>query len=119
MVDEERQLNFEMDHTKEAFYTNDFAITVHPHKEILIDFRQTLPRTDVLPNGNVVNSVAVKHNPIVMQPTLLKMVVMLLNEELAKLEKTVGEIKLPDKWRMKKEEEKTVTTGLEKLSYIG
>jgi len=114
-----QQINLGIDHSKEVFYTNDFGVIASKNNEITLDFRQTLPRIDALPNGQVVRSMQVKHNPILIQPTLLKMLVIILKEELEKIEKEQGEIKLPEKWKMEKDKDKTITTRVETPDYIG
>ena len=112
-----RQINFEIDHTKEAFYSNDFGISVS-NIEIVLDFRQTLPRIDIPSKGNIISSMAVKHNPIIMPPKTAKMLIALLKENIERYEKEYGEIKLPKKWRGKAKQVISVT-GSEKLGYIG
>jgi len=117
---QKQHVNVEVDHSKEVFYTNDFAVNVSRNREIVIDFRQTLPRADVLPNGQAINSISVKHTAIIMQPTLMKMLVLILKENLEKLEKEMGKIKLPDKWKMGKKKEKIIATKSESsVGYIG
>ena len=122
MVEEKKslqKLNFEIDHSKEAFYSNDFGV-IHKLNEVVLDFRQALQRLDVLPTpdggNNAINSVSIKHNPIVTQLSTLKMFYLILKEQIEKIEREQGEIKLPEKW---KAESKAIESKRGELSYIG
>lgn len=105
------QINAELDHSKEAFYANEFSIWVR-NTETLIDFRQALPRGDVLPNGDFIPSLVNKHQPIAIPVLTAKMLIIILKEQLEEFEKKNGEIRLPDNWRIKpKPADKSGETG--------
>lgn len=97
-MQDKQQINQEIEHIKEAFYGNGFAV-FGQGTEILIDFRQTLPRDDETPNG-IIRSIVAKHQPIVISPQVAKMLLTILKEQLENVEKAIGgEIKLPPNWR--------------------
>jgi hypothetical protein len=103
-----QQVKVELDHSKEAFYSNDFAVLVPSTHQIVIDFRQTLPRMDVVAKGQSMTSVTVKHTPIVMQPETVKMLSLMLRENVKKLEKEIGEIELPKEWKLSKPKQQKI-----------
>ncbi len=97
---EEKKINNELDHANEAFYANGFTLWVDGN-EATMDFRQTSPRNDVLPNGEAFLSVTHKHRAVVTSPLVAKMMLEVLKGEIAKFEKKNGEIKLPANWKLK------------------
>lgn len=97
---EEKKINNELDHAKEAFYANGFTLWIEG-SEATMDFRQTSPRNDVLPNGEAFLSITHKHSVVVTSPLVAKMMLEVLKGEMAKFEKKNGEIKLPANWKLK------------------
>lgn len=94
---QKESINEELDHSKDAFYANGFSVWMGG-AEALIDFRQMLMRSDAV-GGGTLNSVATKHNSVVMNPQMAKMLLNALKEQIANYEKNVGEIKLPENWK--------------------
>ena len=108
---EKQNINQNIDHSKEAFYANGFAIFCGG--EITIDFRQTLARDDETTNGSM-RSLSAKHQPIVITPQTAKMLFTILKEQVDAIEKNIGkEIELPKEWRTKpqKSEENGVSSS--------
>ena len=97
---EKQTINQELDHSKEVFYANGFALFFQGN-ECYIDFRQTMPRDDETPNG-VMRSIVAKHQPIIFTPQTAKMLLTILKEQMDSIEKAIGkEIELPKEWRAK------------------
>lgn len=107
----EQKLNEETEHMKEVFYANNFAFWLNGN-EATIDFRQSVARSDVVNNENVLFLVN-KHQAIVMPPQIAKMLSILLEEQIKFMEKKGGEIKLPENWRAAKSVKVTKTAGTE------
>ena len=63
---------------------------------------------DVVAKGQSMTSVTVKHKPIVMQPETVKMLSLMLRENVRKLEKEIGEIELPKEWKLAKPKKEKV-----------
>ncbi len=94
----EQAIDQEIDRSKEAFFATD--ISVWPQSGVItFDFRQTLPRADAA-EGKSIPSLITKHQPVVVTPHLAKMLLIILKEQLDGIEKNVGEIKLPENWRV-------------------
>lgn len=120
MAQQKQNINEEIDHLKEAFYSNGFTFWLQG-AEAVIDFRQTLPRNDFVGGNNNIFSIAHKHQAIIMSPQTAKMISIILHEQLAKFEKENGEIKLPENWKAKPKTEtqtKEASSGTADTSYI-
>jgi hypothetical protein len=113
-MEQKQNVNEEVDHNNEAFYANGFGVWVNQN-EATIDFRNTLPRTDMV-NGSNLFSIVTKHSTVVLPAYMSKMLLIILKEQVDALEKATGEIKLPDNWRASKPKDGGSTTG--KVSYI-
>src|SRR6267378_2188089 len=112
---EKREMNANVDYGKEAFYANGVTVITAPN-EVVLDFSQALQRTDSFIDNPQINTIAVRHHAVVIQFMMLKMLTLILKDEVDRLEKAVGEIKLPPNWRAKDVRGASASSG-EKPSY--
>lgn len=76
-------------------FNADSATIIHGEGSVVIDFKQSTPRVDQVDN-NTEHTVITEHNAIVLQPTMAKVLLNLLEENLDNYEDQFGEIDLPD-----------------------
>ncbi|UCC91253.1 MAG: DUF3467 domain-containing protein [Candidatus Aenigmatarchaeota archaeon] len=110
----ERNVNVQIDHREEAFYSDSISIIYNPSKFIL-DFKQNTPRIDQI-HGKSQETIAVKHRVIILDVKFAKIFLNTLKKSIDGYEKKHGDIKTPkiSKTPVKSE----VVTGKEE-GYIG
>lgn len=96
----EKSKNVSIDYGGEAFFTDSIAV-MHGENKFIVDFKQSTPRLDQM-GGDQRQTISVKHNSIMMDPTTAKVLLSILEDNVEKFEKNHGEIKLPE--REEKEE---------------
>ena len=101
-----------IDTSNKPFYTDNISI-LHNENQVIIDFKQTTPRMDVV-HGEQKISFITNHNTIMMNPKLAKSTLQVLKDSLEKYEKEFGEVKIPKKQPITRK--KVETTG---MNYIG
>ena len=111
---EKRNVNVQIDHRDEAFYSDSVSIINSPSKFIL-DFKQGTPRIDQI-QGKTQETIAVKHKVIILDTKFAKVFLNTLKKSLEGYEKKHGEIKLPKP--AKRPQKSEVLTGKEE-GYIG
>ncbi len=89
----ERNVNVQIDHREEAFYSDSISIIYNPSKFIL-DFKQNTPRIDQI-HGKSQETIAVKHNVIILDVKFAKIFLNTLKKSVEGYEKKHGEIKIP------------------------
>ncbi|MEE9323665.1 MAG: DUF3467 domain-containing protein [Candidatus Aenigmarchaeota archaeon] len=110
----ERNVNVQIDHRQEAFYSDSISIIYNPSKFIL-DFKQNTPRIDQI-HGKSQETVAVKHKVIILDVKFAKIFMNTLKKSIEGFEKKHGEIKTP-KARKKPGKSEVITSKEE--GYIG
>ncbi len=122
-MSKKKQKKMQVDHRTDVFYSNGFSVNVNDNGDIIVDFRQSLPRTDITPDKKVISTLTVKHRPVVMRPKHMKMLAEILSSNIEEFEEEHGEIELPENWRVSsKDEEEAVSkkeTINETTKYIG
>jgi hypothetical protein len=113
-MEEERNINVQIDHRDEGFYTDAISIIYNPSKFIL-DFKQNTPRIDQI-HGKSQQTIAVKHKVMIMDAKFAKIFLETLKKSVEGYEKKHGRIKIPKE--LKKVEKSEVVTGKEDV-YIG
>jgi len=113
-MEEERNINVQIDHREDGFYSDSISIIYNPSKFIL-DFKQNTPRIDQI-HGKSQQTVAVKHKVIIMDIKFAKIFLETLKKSVEGFEKKHGAIKLPKE--TKKPVKAEVVTGKEE-GYIG
>ncbi|MCD6558040.1 MAG: DUF3467 domain-containing protein [Candidatus Aenigmarchaeota archaeon] len=116
MVAEKRKLNFGINHGGPAFFSDSATIRFSESK-FALDFKQTSPRSDELPDG-VHESIMINHNVIIIDPIMAKNLLGVLSELVKKYEKKFGKIKTVGK---KKRETHTTKKkdSIKASNYIG
>ncbi len=110
----ERNVNVQIDHREEAFYSDSISIIYNPSKFIL-DFKQNTPRIDQI-HGKSQETIAVKHKVIILDVKFAKIFLNTLKKSIEGYERKHGEIKIPK--APKKVEKGEVVTSKEE-GYIG
>lgn len=110
----ERNVNVQIDHRENAFYSDSISIIYNPSKFIL-DFKQNTPRIDQI-QGKSQETIAVKHNVIIMDVRFAKIFLNTLQKSIEGYEKKHGKIEIPKPTKKKGKTE--VVTGKEE-GYIG
>ena len=110
----ERNVNVQIDHRKEGFYSDSISIIYNPSKFIL-DFKQNTPRIDQV-HGKSQETIAVKHNVIILDVKFAKIFLNTLTKSIEGYEKKHGKIQTPKKPKKKGKTE--VVSGKEE-GYIG
>jgi hypothetical protein len=110
----ERNVNVQIDHRKEAFYSDSISIIYNPSKFIL-DFKQNTPRIDSV-HGKSQETIAVKHNVIILDVRFAKIFLNTLKKSIEGFEKKHGKIETPKV--TKKKGRSAVVSGKEE-GYIG
>ncbi len=111
----EKSVNVQIDHRDAGFFSDAVSIIYNPSKFIL-DFKQNTPRIDQIQDKQQ-QTIAVKHNVIIMDIKFAKIFLETLKKSVAGFEKKHGEIKMP-KLQRKAVEKPDVFTGKEE-GYIG
>ena len=89
---EKRRINVNVDHNQPGFFTDSITISHNPSK-FVFDFVQITPRFDRI-GSEMQQTLAVKHNTIIMDPIMAKNILGILEENIKKYEKNFGEIKI-------------------------
>lgn len=93
-------------------FNADSATIMHGKGSIVLDFKQTTPRLDKV-DDSAQHTVITEHNAVVLKPRMAKILMRLLEENIANYEEKFGEIELPDR------EEDMDSTTPETHGYIG
>lgn len=93
-------------------FNADSATIIHGQGSVVIDFKETTPRVDQV-DGNTEQTVITEHNAIVLQPQMAKVLLNLLEENIANYEEKFGEIEMPE------QEEQVDAGGEDAHGYIG
>lgn len=99
MMDEKRRINVNVDHSEAVFFTDNVTVWHSPQKFIL-DFMQASPRFDQIGEESQ-QTIAVKHKTLMMDPTMAKVFLGVLKENLEKYEKNIGKISVPKRTPVK------------------
>lgn len=83
---------FKAEHNKP--FNADAATIMHGEGSVVIDFKQSTPRLDQV-EGDVQHTMITEHNAVVLQPRLAKVLLNLLEENIANYEEKFGEIEVP------------------------
>lgn len=110
----EKKINVKIDYSKDVFFTDSYFVIYSP-KNFVFDFKQSTPRMDTIDNERK-QTIVVKHEPIVMDPVLAKMLLQSLSSLITDYEKKHGKIKLPKQIVPKKTKEQMKG---ESATYIG
>ncbi len=110
---EKRRINVNVDYAEPGFFTDSITISHSPNK-FIFDFVQVTPRFDRI-GPEMQQSLAVKHNTIIMDPVMAKNILEILKDNLGKYEKNFGEIKV----EKKKIKDKPIEYSEESTRYIG
>lgn len=110
----ERNVNVQIDHREEAFYSDSISIIYNPSKFIL-DFKQNTPRIDQV-HGKSQETIAVKHKVILLDVKFAKIFLNTLKKSIEGYEKKHGVIEVPK--TPKKSSRSGVVTSKEE-GYIG
>lgn len=78
----------------EAFNA-DSATVMHSEDSFVIDFKQTTPRLDQI-DGDVQHTLVAEHDPVVLNPHMAKVLLNILQENIANYEEKFGEIRMDD-----------------------
>ncbi len=115
MSEEEKRVrvNLNIDHGQQAFFADRVTVSHFPNK-FVIDFTQSLPRFDIV-GDQPQQTIVVKHNPIVMDPQVVKDFMRVLSENIEKYEKNIAKIQLQKVKKKKQAEKHTESTS----RYIG
>lgn len=111
---EKRNVNIQIDHRDEGFYSDSISIIHNPSKFIL-DFKQNTPRIDQI-QGKSQETIAVKHKVIILDPKFVKIFLNTLKKSVDGYEKKHGKIELPK--ARKNAQKSEVVSGREEV-YIG
>ncbi len=95
----EKKINIIMDNSNQAFYATQASVHFSLH-DFCIDFGQATPRVNATPKGEEMSYVN-KHATIMLTPMLAKRLFELLGGQLAKFEKSNGQIKIPKESKKK------------------
>jgi hypothetical protein len=95
MMEEKRRINVSVDHSEAVFFTDNVTVWHSPQKFVL-DFMQASPRFDQIGEESQ-QTIAVKHKTLMMDPTMAKVFLGVLKENIDKYEKNIGKISLPKK----------------------
>jgi len=117
--DKKVRVNLNIDHGQQAFFADRVTVSHFPNK-FVIDFTQALPRFDVV-GDQPQQTLVVKHNPIIMDPNVVKEFVRVLTENMDKYEKNVAKVSMPKQSKQKKSQKATMqkTTSDASSRYIG
>lgn len=110
----EKKIDVKIDHTRETFFSDSYFIIYSP-KNFVLDFKQSTPRLDMIDNERR-QTLVVKHNAIVIDPVLAKMLSQSLSSLIVDYEKKHGKIKMPKQIVPKKTKEPSKG---ESATYIG
>jgi hypothetical protein len=113
MDEKKKGVGVSLDHSEQAFFTDNVTISHSPNKFVM-DFSQNTPRFDNF-EGNYQQTFVIKHKTLVMDPQLAKIFADILNQNISKYEKAFGSIKLQKEKKIKEKLEQTETT----TRYIG
>ncbi len=116
-MESKKQIEVRVDHGKEAFYANSISI-IHSPAKFIINFKQVTPRIDTVGEQKK-QTIAVKHNTIILDPDLIKVFLQILKENLANYEKRFGKIPSPKKPVKKGKIVSDVVAEEDVHSYIG
>jgi len=111
-----KKLNVRVDHSNDAFFTDNITV-IHSPAKFIFDFTQSIPRYDRAPDGSGQESLAIKHNTILMDPGLAKVFAEVLKDNLEKFEKKHGKINV--KKKVSKISKGKATTAKAETRYIG
>lgn len=102
MTEEEKKVrvNLNIDHGQQVFFADRVTVSHFPNK-FVIDFTQSLPRFDIV-GDQPQQTLVVKHNPIVMDPNVVKEFARVLTENMEKYEKNVAKVAVPKQSKQKK-----------------
>ncbi len=118
MMAEKRKLKFGINHGGPAFFSDAATIRFNEAK-FALDFKQTSPRTDELPDGPH-DSIVIHHNVIVVDPLMAKNLVDVMDNLVKKYEKQFGKIKTFGKKKgIKKRQAGKKKYSVGTSSYIG
>ena len=114
MDEKKKGVGVSLDHSEQAFFTDNVTVS-HSANKFVVDFSQTTPRFDNFEN-NYHQTFVIKHKTIVLDPALAKMFLDIIGQNVDRFEKNYGKIKLPkaDKKAKEKIERAESTTR-----YIG
>jgi hypothetical protein len=110
----ERNVNVQIDHREDAFYSDSISIIYNPSKFIL-DFKQNTPRIDQI-HGKSQETIAVKHRVILLDVKFAKIFLNTLKKSVEGYEKKHGEIQTP---KVPKRPEKSEVVSGKEEGYIG
>jgi len=110
----EKQVNIQIDHRENGFYSDNISIIHNPSKFIL-DFKQVTPRIDYI-HGKSQETLSVKHRVIILDVKFAKLFLNTLKKSIEGYERKYGEIKVPK--TTKKPGKSDVVTSKEEV-YIG
>ena len=110
----ERNVNIQIVRWKEAFFSDSISIIYNPSMFIL-DFKQNTPRIDQI-QGKSQQTVAVKHNVIIMDVRFAKIFLKTLQKSVEGYEKKHGKIETP---KIPKKKGKTEIISGKEEGYIG
>ncbi len=94
-------------------FNADAATIIHGKGSVVLDFKQTTPRVDQV-EGSTEHTVITEHDAIVLQPQMAKVLLNLLEQNIANYEEKFGEIEIPES-----EEQQVDTSEDETHGYIG
>ncbi|NCO96618.1 MAG: hypothetical protein COY38_03675 [Candidatus Aenigmarchaeota archaeon CG_4_10_14_0_8_um_filter_37_24] len=112
-MEDKRRVNVNIDHSELGFFTDNVTISHNPNK-FIFDFVQVTPRFDRI-GDDMQQSLAVKHNTIIMDPIMARNILEILKDNLEKYEKNFGEIKI----QKRKAVSKPMEYSEESTRYIG
>lgn len=120
-MEEEKKVrvNLNIDHGQQVFFADRVTVSHFPNK-FVIDFTQSLPRFDIV-GEQPQQTLVVKHNPIVMDPNVVKEFARVLTENMEKYEKNVAKVAVPKQTKQKKVQKVAVQKSTTDASsrYIG
>ncbi len=116
MDDKKRKVNVRVNHSDEAFFTDNVTVFHNPTK-FVVDFCQTVPRFDNF-EGRMEQTFTVNHKTIIMDPMFAKILLKTLETNVSNYEKNFGMIKVKKK-REKKVTRTEAETQAPSTRYIG
>ncbi len=102
---EGKKFNIDIDHSGEAFFAMDFAVSFNQLK-FTLDFTQTIQRIDPLPD-RMKQSFSIKHKTILMDPMVAKNLAKVLLDMVERYEAKFGKLKAPKTKKKKSKKSKT------------
>jgi hypothetical protein len=107
----EEQPNLHLD-PGESFFSDGVSV-VFREGQIVLDFKKTSPRVDDI-GGSQEQTVVINHQPIILQPQMAKILLNVLQQNIAEYENRFGEITVPEQ-----QDEEADTPDPQEHSYIG